>query len=442
MKQEEYQEFLDSLERPRLYGLRANTIKIKAEELCRILPFSLQRIPWCEDGFYYSQEIEPGKHPHYYAGLYYIQEPSAMLPATILQAKPGEKILDLCAAPGGKTLQIAAQMQGKGLIVANEIHSERARALLKNVEMYGATNVLVTSDTPWNLAQKFPLYFDRILVDAPCSGEGTFRKDKEAIKNWEKFSHEKCSSLQIEILQEADRMLKEGGFLVYSTCTFAPEENEKIIQSFLERKKNYELCSIPKDFGIENGRPEWCHNDDRMTKVARLWPHRLEGEGHFVSFLQKKGNADSPRISPLVLPKGNPAYSKIYEDFVRKNLTLQPQGVPLWHDKSLFLLPCEIPDLSGIRVLKFCWYIGQIEREEFEPSHSLVCALSKNSLQKTIDFAYNSEEITRYIRGESLKRKGEKGLVGVCMDGYTLSWGKYSADMLKNLYPKGWRKMS
>lgn len=179
-----------------------------------------------------------------------------------------------------------------------------------------------------------------------------------------------------------------------------------------------------------------------MTKVARLWPHRLEGEGHFVSFLQKKGNADSPRISPLVLPKGNPAYSKIYEDFVRKNLTLQPQGVPLWHDKSLFLLPCEIPDLSGIRVLKFCWYIGQIEREEFEPSHSLVCALSKNSLQKTIDFAYNSEEITRYIRGESLKRKGEKGLVGVCMDGYTLSWGKYSADMLKNLYPKGWRKMS
>lgn len=443
MAETEYQEFLDSFEKTRFHGLRANTLKITPEAFSQISPFSLKTIPWCEEGFYYPSKEEPGKHPYYYAGLYYIQEPSAMLPANILSAKPGEKVLDLCAAPGGKTLQLAAQMQRQGLLVANEINSDRAKALLKNIELYGASNVLVTNETPENLAQKLPVYFDKILVDAPCSGEGTFRKDKDSIKNWEKYSQEKCSHLQKQILKEADKMLKEGGYIVYSTCTFAPEENEHIIYDFLQQHKNYELVDIPKKYGIEKGRSGWCHEDEAIGRTARLWPHRIEGEGHFVSLLWKKESitkASFPTTSPKS-PKFIPGYQKVYQEFCQNHLTQDLQGIPLWHESSLFLLPCDLPELTGIRVLKFCWYIGQITREEFEPSHSLICALSQHHLQKKLDFSHDSEEITRYIRGESLRKKGEKGLVAICMDGYTLGWAKYSADMLKNLYPKGWRRM-
>ena len=259
---DEYEAFLLSYSMPRYYGLRVNTLKISVEEFIKISPFKLEKIPWTKDGFYYDEGEHPGKHPFYYAGLYYIQEPSAMLPATVLDARPGEYILDLCAAPGGKTVQIAAGMKGEGLLIANDISSERIKALVKNIELCGVRNTIVTNEQPKKLAAKFPTYFDKILVDAPCSGEGMFRKDENAAKSWGKYKCDACSSVQKDILEYADIMLKPGGRLVYSTCTFSPEEDEVVIGNFLKKHDNYETFEIPLIAGIENGRADWLLESD------------------------------------------------------------------------------------------------------------------------------------------------------------------------------------
>lgn len=501
MEKDEYEDFLSSFHKPRYYGLRVNTLKISVEEFLEISPMDLEPIPWTKDGFYYKEGQNPGKHPYYGAGLYYIQEPSAMLPGAIIAPKPGEYVLDLCAAPGGKTVQMAAAMKGEGLLVANDINSDRVKALVKNIELCGITNAIVTNDTPLNLSLRFESYFDRILVDAPCSGEGMFRKDEDARKSWGRYKCDMCSKMQMEILDNVDKMLKPGGYMVYSTCTFSPEENEKMICYFMEKFDHYEIVDIPKVAGIEDGRPQWCDNNSEIKKTARLWPNKVKGEGHFVALLRKlpfdeklnksvkdkKGNKCGENylinkgkekeeefykescINPQTKRKSDKnaklkdkKYSQeksshgfkdmqailsdgrefeSYYKFLKENLTVDIEGYYITKGNNLYWLPVCPPDLSGIKVAKFGRYIGEISNKGFEPSHSFVISLSKDSLKNTVDFSGSSEDVIRYLKGETLMLEGNKGYVAITVDGYTLGWGKQMGYMIKNLYPKGWRKL-
>lgn len=325
-----YEAFLASYGQPRRFGLRVNTLKISTEEFERLAPFHLTKIPWVENGYYYEEQDAPARHPFYYAGLYYLQEPSAMTPASVLPVQPGERVLDLCAAPGGKATELGAKLRGRGLLVANDVSASRAKALLKNIEVFGITNAFVTNETPAHLAEQFPEFFDKIVVDAPCSGEGMFRKDPAVIKAWDAQKPSACAKQQREIVRRAADMLAPGGMLLYSTCTFSPEENEQIVAGLLAERTDLELLDIPWYEGFAHGIPEaaeWdgqekcagrserpsvCGStDDRdgrdalcgtpheaasgadgrcdLRKCVRIFPHRMAGEGHFLALLRKKG---------------------------------------------------------------------------------------------------------------------------------------------------------
>jgi len=463
----EYEEFVNALKGQRQYGLRVNRLKINVEEFEKISPFQLEPIPWTPDGFYISGEDAPGRHPFYHAGLYYIQEPSAMLPGRTLGALPGEKVLDLCAAPGGKTVQIACDMEGKGLLVSNDINADRVKALVKNIELCGVRNAIVLNESPENLIRNFEGYFDRVIIDAPCSGEGMFRKDEAAVRSWESFKCERCTRLQAPILHSADRLLKPGGTLVYSTCTFSPEENEQMIAEFMSLHEGYELEDIPKIGGIEGGRPQWalrgadaaneasnnatgCGLIDRkeLEKAARLWPHRVRGEGHFVAKLIKKncgrGYNDS-HGSKVTRNENVVTYDSLpesFHSFVNENLNYKPEGVYLIRGRNLYNLPESPPALDNLKTAKFGWFLGTFEGGRFEPSHSMVVALEKEAFKRTINLDASGREVNSYLKGETIMLEGEKGLTAVCVNGWTLGWAKQTGDMLKNMYPKGWRRLT
>lgn len=437
--EQEYNDFEKSFDLARFYGMRVNTLKISAEDFFTISPFKLEKVPWSSDGFYYESGENPGRHPYYHAGLYYIQEPSAMLPAEILGAKPGERVLDLCAAPGGKTVRIAADMKGKGLLVANDINAERIKALIKNIELCGVRNAIVTNADSNTLAKKFPGYFDRILIDAPCSGEGMFRKDEDAVKSWARYKCDTCSAIQHVILDDAAVMLRPGGTIVYSTCTFSPEEDEMAIASFLKRHPEYILQDIPKIAGIESGRPEWAGGCKHISFTARLWPHKVMGEGHFAACMVKAGGDRTPDGS-IYDHNQNIEPPAAFKDFCLNNLSFQLQGNFMTIGNNLYLLPEIMPDLSGIKVAKFGWFVGEIKNGKFEPSHSLVMSLNKRDINHAIDFSPGADGLIRYLRGETLIMDGENGYRAVCVDGFTLGWAKQTGGMLKNLYPKGWRR--
>jgi len=450
----EYAGFLEAFNKPRCCGLRVNTLKIGVEEFLELSPFKLEPVPWASDGFYYNEEESPGRHPFYHAGLYYIQEPSAMLPAEVLDARPGERVLDLCAAPGGKTVRIAAGMKGKGILVANDINPERVKALVKNIELCGVRNAIVTNETPEALAGKFSGFFDRVLVDAPCSGEGMFRKDEDAAKSWRKFECGKLVSVQKGLLESADAMLKSGGRLVYSTCTFSPEENEMQISDFLCRHNNYDVIDIPRSAGVEGGRPHWAGGRLELAGTSRLWPHKVRGEGHFVALLRKRfacRHERGEKREAAMLPRGSgalrelPAPTELFREFEDRCLNCRTDGYFTAKGGNLYCLPEEPPDLSGLKVAKFGWYLGNFSRGKFEPSHSLVVSLKKDDIKNTADFDSHSMEVLRYLKGETLMMDGLSGgkrLTAVCVNGYTLGWAKQEDDMLKNLYPKGWRRLT
>ncbi|MEW4429254.1 RsmB/NOP family class I SAM-dependent RNA methyltransferase [Paenibacillus pabuli] len=321
---DEFEQFMKSYEQSPHAGLRVNTLKISMEQFDELAPFDLRPIPWCGTGFYVPHGVKPGLHPYYHAGLYYIQEPSAMAPVELLDVQPGDHVLDLCAAPGGKSTQIAAKLQGKGVLVTNDIHSERTKALAKNVELYGVRNAVVLNESPERIAGAFPHYFNKVLIDAPCSGEGMFRKDEDMVKSWEHHSVEKCVLMQRDILETAAKLLAPGGTIVYSTCTFAPEENEAMIAEFLNLNPDFTVHDIPETAGFAPGRPDWVRQMlpetaektgavlDQTRGTARLWPHLLEGEGHYVAVLQHRSETSTEQISSVEDEKET--VSKIDED--------------------------------------------------------------------------------------------------------------------------------
>jgi len=433
----EYQDFLNSYRNPGFQGIRVNTLKIRVEDFVKISPFPLTPIPWTENGFYLDGAERPAKHPYYHAGLYYIQEPSAMAPVRVLDVHPGERVLDLCAAPGGKSTQIAADLQGAGLLVSNDLSESRTKALIKNIELFGAENVIVLNESPERIAARLPGFFHKILIDAPCSGEGMFRKDPDAVRQWKIHSSSKCVAIQQGILRAAEKMLAPGGSMVYSTCTFNLEENEKNIDFFLKNYPDFELGDIPRQEGWDEGRTDWVGGNGKLKKAVRLWPHKLRGEGHFVALLRRKGYLDLS-VHDDYAPEPN-ANLKVFTDFVRENLTVEfGSNIASFGDR-LYLKPPGSPDLKGLKVLRPGLYLGTIKKNRFEPSRGLALALKKESFQRILDLSSGSREILNYLKGETLNVTGDKGWTGVCVDGFSVGWGKQLGGILKNHYPKGWR---
>ena len=432
----EYEEFLESYEREPSQALRVNLLKITPQEFQALSPFALRPVPWAETGYYYGREDRPGRHPFHEAGLYYIQEPSAMAVGSLADARPGERVLDLCAAPGGKTTHLASSMGGRGLLVSNEIHPVRAKILASNVERMGIPNCIVANEKPEALAQRFPGFFDRIVVDAPCSGEGMFRKEEQAVKEWSAENVRMCAGRQQEILEAASGMLRPRGVLVYSTCTFAPEENEKSVSIFLDKHPEFHVKKVSAGAQFSPGVPAWSGSRPETADTFRLWPHRLEGEGHFAAVLEKDGEAGKREL-PLKMPPVDPGAWKLYREFEQENLRFERKGVPVLFGEQLYLLPCAFP-LKGLKVLRAGLHLGTVKKNRFEPAHALALALKASEAAAVC--AMDVQQAQAYLKGAVFEGTGEKGWRLMLAEGYSLGWGKEAGGMVKNHYPKGLRR--
>lgn len=436
---DEYETYLASYSLPKYQGFRVNTLKTSMEKWETINPFkNIKTVPWCDKGYYYEDE-RPAKHPYYYAGLFYIQEPSAMSPGAYIPIEEGDKVLDLCAAPGGKSTQVAAKLGQSGVLVSNDISVSRAKALHKNIDNFGARNVIVTSESPERLASKCQGYFDKILIDAPCSGEGMFRKDEGAIKSWETHGIDYCVALQREILESAAKMLKVGGMILYSTCTFSPEENEGMMDEFMKKYPEFKVVPLEGIGGITEGRPEWIGADESLKGALRLWPHRLEGEGHFLCLLQKTGGEEE-KCKLHTLKKKIKDFEPL-KDFIKENTCLSIDTPVFENNGKFYIVPEGAPDLSGLRIVRSGLLLGELKGKVFKPAHAVVLGYPKEMFKQTIDFKADDQEVIKYLKGETLLVEANKGYYVVCVDGYPLGWAKGQNNTLKNQYPATWRMM-
>lgn len=439
----EYESFERGYDTEHAAGLRVNTMKLSPKEFEASAPVPVRAIPWITNGFYYNADAEqPAKHPYYFAGLYYIQEPSAMTPAAVLPVKPGERVLDLCAAPGGKSTELAAKLRGEGVLVSNDISNSRAKALLKNLELFGTKNAVIVSEPPAKLAERFEGYFDKILVDAPCSGEGMFRKSPAIMKNWEQYGVEYYQKLQRDILPHAVRMLRPGGMLLYSTCTFSPEEDEQTLEFLLREYPELSMEESPLAYeGFAPGRPEWGEGTEEVKKAIRIWPHRMEGEGHFVALLRKSEDA----LCAVTVPEqGKPAkLSTEAKEFLDRLKLSFDAGRIVAREEKLYYLPEGIPSLNGLRILRSGLLLGEMKKNRFEPSQALACALKYEEYDNCYNLSADDEDVIRYLKCETITAKEavKDGFVLICVDGYPLGWGKATKRVIKNKYLAGWRMM-
>lgn len=463
--------FFNAMDRAPVYGLRVNRLKICRETLCRWLEstwpqYKLSKVAWSDDGFYYPAGLQPGQLPLYRAGLFYIQEPSAMLPAQVLQVRPGEKVLDLCAAPGGKSARLTADLQDKGLLWANDISAERIRALLRNIELTGSACTLISNAPQAKLAAGLTGFFDAIMVDAPCSGSGMFRRDPAAVGSWLRYGTGSCVPVQRQLLEQAWTMLAPGGRLVYSTCTFSLEENEGNIAWFLQEHEDAVIAAINKADGVSDGLPV----TSEMIKTARIWPHLAAGEGHYCALLRKKttgGETFSDQDQNPPRRDEIPSADEIaaFRQFCRRTFShrgdkymesLLAEGRLRRERGHLHLLPFALPE-SNIRKIKTGLYLGDIRRDRkgccrFEPSQALLMHMSAEHIKRIYPAPATGGEISRYLLGETLEwpRAETGGQVNeygaVCLEyeagKWPLGWVKTMQEpVLKNLYPAGWRKL-
>lgn len=460
----EWDDFLYSYDNNRFQALRFNTLKVQSpEERMRILKTlkisSEKKVSWANEAYYFDENVRPGKHPYHEMGLYYIQEPSAMSAAALLAPKPGMRVLDLCAAPGGKSTQLATYLGDSGLLVSNEINTQRSRILSQNIERMGIKNAIVTNEDSFVLASHFPGFFNAIQVDAPCSGEGMFRKLPEAIEQWSMENVAICATRQKEILDNAAVMLKPGGVIVYSTCTFSKEENEDVIEYFLER-----------------------HPDFTLEEMERFWPHKVDGEGHFVAKLVRRGsvnelgadydlcedscnkvedtglkadrktkkNKNSKNRKNETKPALTKENMKLLSEFLDETIS---EDVAAWIKNSrlvmfgeqLYRLPDMEVDIKGLKVQRAGLHIGEFKKQRFEPSHSLALALKLNDAKNLVKLTCDNPQTIGFFNGQSVVLSDEqtaeckKGWALVCVDGYTAGWGKVNGTQVKNHYPKGLR---
>ena len=460
----EWDDFLYSYDNNRFQALRFNTLKVQSPEermlILKVLGISSdKRVSWANEAYYFDENVRPGKHPYHEMGLYYIQEPSAMSAAALLAPKPGMRVLDLCAAPGGKSTQLATYLGDSGLLVSNEINTQRSRILSQNIERMGIKNAIVTNEDSFVLASHFPGFFNAIQVDAPCSGEGMFRKLPEAIEQWSMENVAICAARQKEILDNAAVMLKPGGVIVYSTCTFSKEENEDVIEYFLEK-----------------------HPDFTLEEMERFWPHKVDGEGHFVAKLVRRGsvnelgadydvcedscnkveetglkadrktkkNKNSKNRKNETKPALTKENMKLLTEFLDETIS---EDMAAWIKNSrlvmfgeqLYRLPDMEVDIKGLKVQRAGLHIGEFKKQRFEPSHSLALALKLSEAKNVVKLTWDDPQTTGFFNGQSVMLSDEqtaeckKGWALVCVDGYTAGWGKVNGTQVKNHYPKGLR---
>lgn len=484
---DEWEDFSASLLSHKYQALRWNVRKARltAEEQKKILEavgiHHPDPVPWAENGWYYTEEAQPGKHPYHEMGMYYIQEPSAMSAAALLHPLPGERVLDLCGAPGGKSTQLAAYMEGQGLLIANEINPARCRILSQNIERMGIANAIVTNEDSGALAARFPAYFHRIQVDAPCSGEGMFRKNPEAIQEWSLAHVKMCADRQLEILENAGAMLMPGGRIVYSTCTFAPEENEQLLARFLTANPDFTL-EAREVSGLDSARPEWIYEGQArsekpydigeecigsISRAFRLWPHHLRGEGHFAAILRKKGEADP--VTCVNAGNGQKNHSQpgksrsernkpgarsgscnmdagqkaALEEFLEETLEAEVRrwildGALTLFGDQLYRLPEGAPSLEKLRVLRPGLHIGAFKKNRFEPSHALALYLSKEQVKNAWDMSLSDERVAAYFRGETLEIGGGSETKGIRTAEHTEEQVERQAAEHREIVQKGW----
>ena len=426
---EEFDDYLHSLDRPRAVALRFNPLKTSDFPN---LPFVEESVPWADYGYYYTPDARPGLHVWHEAGLYYLQEASAMAPVTLLAPRPGEIILDLCAAPGGKTTQIAALMASSGLLVCNEINPKRAKILSRNIERMAVPNALVLNHHPKDLERHFTGCFDRVLVDAPCSGEGMFRKEEAAVTDWSPETVTMCAERQGQILATAAKLLRPGGRLVYSTCTFAPAEDEGAVTAFLRAHPDFSIEAVEAP-ALSPGQPG-CIDDPTpgIEHTFRLWPHHQKGEGHYAAVLRKSGEEES-----ALMPSRAEKLPREWTDFAKEMDIHLPQGKPALFGSTLWWLPEQAPDLKGLKVLRPGLELGELKKGRFEPAHAL--ALWLKTCASVQDYAPDSPEMAAYLHGEVVPSP-KKGWTLVTAGGISIGWGKGDGKVLKNHYPKGLRR--
>lgn len=468
----EYPEFLSSYEASRTNGLRVNTLKVSPSDFASRNLFTLEPVPWAAEGFYCDYTQRPGQHPYHAAGVYYLQEPSAMAVIPYLDPQPGEWILDLAAAPGGKTTHIASRLQQQGLLWANEIISSRAKILAANLDRWGAANTILSNETPQHLAEHLPERFDKVLLDAPCSGEGMFRKDPAAVKEWSPESVAACALRQSHILEAAARLVRPGGRLVYSTCTFSRAENEEALLRFLDLHPEFSPLSLPILAAGFAASVE-------LPGAFRLYPHRLRGEGHFIAVLHKEKNTSQesppqplhtpqpPRLPrqppPSPFPKGKPCsvrhrnidtsaetrrslqtFSGFRQETFAAPLTEDLSASPFALNEENCLLfgshlyQNPVPELSfqGLKILRPGLYLGEIKPGRFQPGFALAHRLKPEHVQTYLSLSSGDPRLAKYLRGESWSEPGADGWVLVGIDEFPLGWAKRSQGEIKNHYPK------
>lgn len=440
---EDYPSFIEGYRHPIRRGLRVNTNKITVAEFLQLFPHKLSPSPFAVNSFYLDAEHKAGSDPLHHAGAYYMQEPSAASAVEILDPQPGERVLDLCAAPGGKSTQIATALGDTGLLWSNEYVPARARILQQNLERWGLRNIVVSNQDTGRLCDGLSGYFDAVLVDAPCSGEGMFRKEPQALTEWSLDNIRLCASRQDTILTNAANAVRPGGRLVYSTCTFAPEENEGAVARFLSQHPDFVLDPISVSWGCpgfttERIRP-FCpditdHVD--LTGCRRIFPQH-GGEGHFIARFRRLGE-DGFAPSHTVVPQKNP-YAQAAVQLYAECFCDTPNGIFSTMGEQVRLLPTLLPDCRGLGVLSAGVAVATVCKNRLEPTHGIFVASHAENCRRHIDFSPADPRLIAFLHGEEIHCDGEKGWTAVCVSGIPVGFGKVSGGKLKNRYPKGLR---
>lgn len=439
---DEYDAYINSLNQKPFYGIRLNSLKMGKEEFLQRMQKNLREIPWIENGYYAEENDRFSKHPYYYAGLYYLQEPSAMTPASLLEIEEGDRILDLCAAPGGKSTELGARLRGRGVLYSNDPSASRAKALLKNIELFGIGNAMLSCENPDSLAAAYPQYFDRILVDAPCSGEGMFRKDPAVLAAYKKRGPEFFAPIQDSILREAAKMLRPGGSLLYSTCTYSELEDEGSIERFLESRRDFFVEEIEVKEGFSPSR--------RLHGTIRLFPHKLGGEGHFIAKLKKSEDADHEADfsekrgrKGSKKPTGHFPGAKLPEDCLRFLSHIRREWEPerfFCNKEYIYYLPKDHKTDASLHYLRTGLLLGRMRSGRFEPSQALAMHLGAEEWDFPLILPLEDERVIKYLKGETIEAQEEyKGYRLLCVDRFPLGFVKQEQSRCKNKYYPGWR---
>ncbi len=442
---EAYTAFIESYDLPARRGVRVNTLKSDAPTVLSVFAAQLAATPFAQNSFYLDTPHKAGADPLFHAGAYYMQEPSASSAVTVLAPQKGDKVLDMCAAPGGKSTQIAAALNGTGLLWCNEYVRARARILEQNIERCGVRNAVVSNAAPADLAPRLCGFFDRVLVDAPCSGEGMFRKEPDALHGWSEQAVKMCADRQRDILLSAAQTVAPGGVLVYSTCTFAPEENECTVAWFLQNRDDFEPLPIEVTFGREGFSFEQVESFDETVTAGRYDKRACRrifltdgGEGHFIAAFRRKTDAHSDVVKPFAYPKNDPnvkAVAALYADLFSEEM----YGIPMTVGDTVRLLPQELPDIKGCGVLAAGVAFAEVKKGRLEPHHGVFAAAKEESCKRIARFHNDDPALRAFLHGEEIAFNGENGYTAVSVAGAVCGFGKVSGGRMKNRYPKGLR---